>query len=92
MVSDRDGTLNMVEVLLLSVWQQCQLCRRVGNGAKTHPSIAILDHGKSTKRHLIQPCSYQKYGQVLTNRVAHDGDKKLTLSHHHVINPRKDGK
>ncbi|XXG42757.1 hypothetical protein AAC387_Pa01g2952 [Persea americana] len=46
--------------------------------------MAFSDLGTSTERHLIQPCFYEKYGRVLTNRVARDRDKELTLSHHHV--------
>ena len=54
--------------------------------------VTISDLGTSTERHLIQPCSYEKYGQVLTNKVARDRDKELTLSHHHVSNRRKNEK
>ena len=35
---------------------------------------------------------YEKYGHVLTYRVACDRDKEMTLSHHHVSNLRENGK
>ena len=54
--------------------------------------IAISDHSTSTEHHLLQPYSYEKYEQLLTNRVAHDRDNELILSHDHVINLRKNGK
>ena len=37
-------------------------------------------------------CSYEKYERMLTNRAARDRYKELTLSHHHVSDPKENGK